>query len=239
MLDRGTCGKVLSKKYHTGLLRKRRRSVSPDTPKRQADRIMPTRAGVGNRPKGTETKPCRRSADSSESRSTCIIVNMRRRTFMQSMASMKSQSKLNQELCQVAFRGELSVLFSNGACFTRQSFSPIGISRPRSCHSSQFFHWSSVMIPHVTDARYLGGHRVWLKFDDGASGEVDLSDELDGPVFEPLKDEKFFRRFLVRYNTLSWENGADFAPEFLREKLAQQNIQSDRTDAGVEHAPNP
>ena len=33
------------------------------------------------------------------------------------------------------------------------------------------------------------------------------------------KDLKFFRRFLIRYNTLSWENGADFAPEFLREKL--------------------
>jgi hypothetical protein len=77
------------------------------------------------------------------------------------------------------------------------------------------------MIPHVIEAKHLGGHQVWLKFDDGASGEVDLSNELDGPVFEPLRDVEFFSRFVVRYNTLSWENGADFAPEFLREKLAQ------------------
>jgi Protein of unknown function (DUF2442) len=75
------------------------------------------------------------------------------------------------------------------------------------------------MIPHVVEAKHVGGYKVWVKFDDGASGELDLSDELDGPVFEPLRDVEFFSRFVVRYNTLSWENGADFAPEFLRKKL--------------------
>ncbi len=43
------------------------------------------------------------------------------------------------------------------------------------------------------------------------------------------KDLKFFRQFLIRYNTLSWENGADFAPEFLCEKLVQQNIEAANT----------
>ena len=80
---------------------------------------------------------------------------------------------------------------------------------------------------------------MWLRFDDGACGEVDLSDELDGPIFEPLKDVEFFRQFLVRYNTLSWQNGADFAPEFLRELLAQQNLQADREATCAEHAPDP
>jgi len=75
------------------------------------------------------------------------------------------------------------------------------------------------MIPHVIETKHLGGHRVWLKFDDGASGELDLSDELDGPIFEPLTDVRYFGGFEVRYNTLSWQNGADFAPEFLLEKL--------------------
>ena len=89
------------------------------------------------------------------------------------------------------------------------------------------------MIPHVIEAKHLEGHRVWLKFDDGSYGELDLFDELEGPIFEPLKDVEFFRRFVVRYNTLSWQNGADFAPEFLHEKLAQQNIQADRADTHV------
>lgn len=79
------------------------------------------------------------------------------------------------------------------------------------------------MMPHVIEAKSIGDHRVWLKFNDGLSGEVDLSGELDGPIFEPLKDVSYFRRFAVRYNTLSWDNGADFAPEFLYEKVAQQH----------------
>ncbi len=41
---------------------------------------------------------------------------------------------------------------------------------------------------------------------------MDLADELEGPIFEPLQDVEFFSRFMVRCSTLSWENGADFAP---------------------------
>jgi hypothetical protein len=80
---------------------------------------------------------------------------------------------------------------------------------------------------------------VCLRFDDGARGEVDLSGELDGPVFEPFKDVEFFRQFLVRYNTLSWRNGADFAAEFLREMIAQKNFHADRAATCAQHAQSP
>ena len=56
------------------------------------------------------------------------------------------------------------------------------------------------------------------EFEDGSEGEVDLSSELWGPVFEPLKDLSFFCKFTVAYDTLTWPNDADFAPEFLCEK---------------------
>lgn len=74
------------------------------------------------------------------------------------------------------------------------------------------------MLPHVIEARYVAGYTVWLRFSDGAEGEVDLSKELQGPVFEPLKDVALFRRFTVHpeLKTLVWPNGADLAPEFLR-----------------------
>jgi hypothetical protein len=39
------------------------------------------------------------------------------------------------------------------------------------------------MILHVVDAKYLGCHRVYLRFNNGVEGEVDLSDSLEGPVF--------------------------------------------------------
>ena len=71
----------------------------------------------------------------------------------------------------------------------------------------------------VVNARYVRDHVIWVQFQDGSEGEVDLSSELWGPVFEPLKDVEYFRRFTVaEYGTIAWPNGADIAPEFLYEK---------------------
>lgn len=71
----------------------------------------------------------------------------------------------------------------------------------------------------VTDARLVSDFVLWVRFNDGSEGEVDLSNELDGPVFEPLKDPEFFAQFRVDpdVHTLVWPNGADLAPEFLHE----------------------
>ncbi len=75
------------------------------------------------------------------------------------------------------------------------------------------------MFLHVLEARYVRDYTVWLKFSDGTAGEVDLEEELEGPVFGPLRDIERFKRFSVTHYTLSWDNGADFAPEFLRQQV--------------------
>lgn len=51
-----------------------------------------------------------------------------------------------------------------------------------------------------------------------SDGDVDLGLELE--VFEPLKDARVFQAFTVspKLHTVTWPNGADFAPEFLYEK---------------------
>jgi len=74
---------------------------------------------------------------------------------------------------------------------------------------------------HIRSAEYRGGHRLRLTFSDGAEGEVDLSAYLDGPVFVPLRDPAIFSAVTVdpELHTVTWPNGADFAPEFLRELL--------------------
>ncbi len=74
----------------------------------------------------------------------------------------------------------------------------------------------------VIDARHIKDFIVWVHFNDGTKGEVDLSDELYGPIFEPLQDPEYFASFEVHAeaHTLSWPNGADFAPEFLHHKIA-------------------
>jgi hypothetical protein len=72
------------------------------------------------------------------------------------------------------------------------------------------------MFLHVVEARYVRDYTVWLRFSDGTCGEVDLADELNGPIFEPLRNLPEFKRFSIALHTLAWENGADIAPEFLR-----------------------
>ena len=76
------------------------------------------------------------------------------------------------------------------------------------------------MFLHVVEARCERDYVVRLKFSDGAIGEVDLRAELDGPIFGALRDIEQFKLFSVAYHTLTWPNGADFAPEFLRERVA-------------------
>ena len=78
------------------------------------------------------------------------------------------------------------------------------------------------MILHVVRAQYVADYRVRLWFNDGTDGEVDLREKLDGPIFEPLQDQNFFKRFQLVGHTLAWENGADFAPEYLHSLVEAQ-----------------
>jgi hypothetical protein len=71
------------------------------------------------------------------------------------------------------------------------------------------------MFLHVTEAEHVGDYRVRVSFNDGTSGEFDLFDSLDGPIFEPLRDVDYFKSFSIVGHTLAWPNGADFAPEYL------------------------
>lgn len=76
----------------------------------------------------------------------------------------------------------------------------------------------------VTSAEHVDRYRIRLCFSNGETGVVNLEDALWGPVFEPLKDLNAFKRFKVSeiFHTVCWENGADFAPEFLCEKMVGQ-----------------
>jgi hypothetical protein len=77
------------------------------------------------------------------------------------------------------------------------------------------------MILHVREAKYIRDYKIWVRLSDGTEGEVDLSEELEGDVFKPLKDIKKFKSFKVdpTVGTIVWKNGADLAPEFLHDKI--------------------
>ena len=70
-------------------------------------------------------------------------------------------------------------------------------------------------LPTVIRAEYRGEYRIHLVFNDGVESTVDFAAWLLGPVFEPLKDQRYFQRFFLEGGTVTWPNGADIAPETL------------------------
>ena len=70
-------------------------------------------------------------------------------------------------------------------------------------------------LPQVTGARYVNGFVVCTRFADGTEKQIDISQWFKGPVFEPLKNRKLFKKFFIEGGTLSWPNGVDIAPEAL------------------------
>jgi len=81
-----------------------------------------------------------------------------------------------------------------------------------------------VTILHTTEVTPLPDYRLLVRFNDGAMGEVDLSGELHGEVFELLRDPALFATAAQHpvMRTVTWANGVDLAPEFLRELMHAQ-----------------
>lgn len=81
------------------------------------------------------------------------------------------------------------------------------------------------MILHTTSLKYLGAYRLFLTFNNGVSGEVDLNGRLTGEMFEPLRGKNLFATAYHHpaMRTVAWANGADLAPEFLLELLSNSN----------------
>lgn len=74
------------------------------------------------------------------------------------------------------------------------------------------------MLQDIVEAVPLDGHRLRLRFEDGATGEVDISKcvKFTG-VFAPLRDPAEFAKLTVNpeLGTVCWPCGADLDPDVL------------------------
>lgn len=71
-------------------------------------------------------------------------------------------------------------------------------------------------LPQVVEVQPLPGYRLKLKFERGEVRVFDMSPYIQpGTVFAPLKDTEVFSAVRVGLGTVTWPNGADFAPETL------------------------
>ncbi len=84
------------------------------------------------------------------------------------------------------------------------------------------------MLRDIIEAKAMGGHRLYLRFEDGVDGEIDLKKlvELKG-VFEALQDPREVAKVRVDADsgTVCWPNGADLDPDVLYAELSGKPIE--------------
>lgn len=84
------------------------------------------------------------------------------------------------------------------------------------------------MLKDIVEVRALEGYSLYIRFEDGVSGEVDLRDlvPFDG-VFEPLQDPREVARVSLdpEIGTISWPNGADLDPDVLYARISGQPLE--------------
>jgi len=84
------------------------------------------------------------------------------------------------------------------------------------------------MLKDIVEARPAGEYKLYLRFEDGVEGQIDLSKliEFKG-VFAPLRDVQEVAKVRVdaEHGTVSWPNGADLDPDVLYSLLTGKPIE--------------
>jgi hypothetical protein len=68
-------------------------------------------------------------------------------------------------------------------------------------------------------------YKVYIEFNDGVSGVIDFKKILEEDhreIIRELLDKDKFQAVKIERHTLCWDNGVDFAPEYLYEQVAVQ-----------------
>jgi hypothetical protein len=74
----------------------------------------------------------------------------------------------------------------------------------------------------VVNAKITEGYKIEMTFNDGTEGVIDFQNIIkddNREIIRELLDEHKFQTVRVEYDTLVWDNGVDFAPEYLYEKV--------------------
>jgi hypothetical protein len=76
---------------------------------------------------------------------------------------------------------------------------------------------------YLKSAEYREAYKVYLEFNTGEAGEVDLKDLIfKYKKAEPLRDPSAFAQFyLDSWPTLAWKCGFDIAPESLHRRYLE------------------
>ncbi|CAA7616601.1 conserved hypothetical protein [Magnetospirillum sp. LM-5] len=74
----------------------------------------------------------------------------------------------------------------------------------------------------IAAVRPLADYRIWVRFNDGREGVVDMADLVNSPeagLFSSLTDTALFDRAFLLHGAVTWPNGLDLAPDALYDLL--------------------
>ena len=72
---------------------------------------------------------------------------------------------------------------------------------------------------HVTEAKYIGDYKISVAFNDGYRFIADFEKIVKSDhraIVQQLADINAFKDFSLQAHTITWSNGVDFAPEFIK-----------------------
>lgn len=91
-------------------------------------------------------------------------------------------------------------------------------------------------VPKPIDVKALTNYRIWLRYDDGAQGEVDLSDLAGRGVFVRWNDADFFNTVhLGSHGAIEWSPDLDLCPDAMYLRLTGKSVEE--VFPGVKLAP--
>ena len=65
-------------------------------------------------------------------------------------------------------------------------------------------------------------YTLFLVFENGESGILDMKPFLDFGVFQRIKDMDRFKRVRLAFDTIEWDCGVDLDPEYIYSKCIKQ-----------------
>jgi hypothetical protein len=81
-------------------------------------------------------------------------------------------------------------------------------------------------VPSLIKAEPLAGYRVHLTYDDGATGQIDLSHLVGQGVFSAWQEEAFFNRMKIgEFGELSWGNDIELCSDALYLQLTGKTVE--------------
>ncbi|MDR2204828.1 MAG: DUF2442 domain-containing protein [Flavobacteriaceae bacterium] len=82
------------------------------------------------------------------------------------------------------------------------------------------------IIPYLKTAKALSGYRLWVEFDDGVDGVIDLHEWKGKGVFEAWNDERNFQSFKITdHKKIEWSEDIDMDPDAFYLQLINKTFQ--------------